>query len=124
MANPLAAAMGKAKTQMPQAEPHAKSLVSPTHKQKVAHKGRPAVEMPAKHGARASAIGKDKHASSNRAPKLPGLREPNGLQPGAGRGGMMIPPTGVKRFGDQGAPGRTVLQPKASKSHMGPRPVR
>lgn len=81
-------------------EPHAMSLHKPTHMQKV-KAGRKHV-VPLKGGARNSAVGRDMHKSSSKAPKLPGLKEPSGVIKGAGRGGMMNPPTGVKRFGDQG----------------------
>jgi hypothetical protein len=81
-------------------EPHATTLHRPTHKHKVAT-GRKHI-VPMKGGLRNSAAGRDRHTSSSKSPKLPGLREPSSLQKGVGRGGMMIPPTGVKRFGDQG----------------------
>lgn len=84
-------------------EPHATSLHRPTHKHKVAAGRRHVV--PLKGGARASAKGRDRHTSSSKAPKLPGLMEPDGLQQGVGAGGMMNPPQGVKRFGDQGLGG-------------------
>jgi hypothetical protein len=63
-----------ADTEVPHAEPHARGLHRPTHKHKVRHKGRPTVEMPRGHGARASAIGKD----SINGNRLPGLKEPSG----------------------------------------------
>jgi len=58
--------------------------------------------VPLKGGARKSAAGKDMHRSSSKSPMLPGLKEGSGVVKGAGRGGMMLPATGVKRFGDQG----------------------
>ncbi len=93
MKNPLAAAMGRASVERPEQAPHAKSLHSPTQKQQVRHKGRPAVEMKRSHGARASAVGRDMHRSSNMAPKIPGKREPSGIQ---------VAKKGPMRFGDQG----------------------
>ncbi len=90
MANPLAAAMGKASLQSPQAEKHATSLHSPTEKAKRMGKGRPAVEMKRGHGARKSAQGRDMRMG-NMNPPLPA-------------GNMDVQPVGpgVMRFGDQG----------------------
>lgn len=63
------------------------------HPHKVRHKGRPPVEMKRSHGARASAAGRDGHASSDKHPKLPGLREPSGIQ---SKGGQVKPHMGLK----------------------------
>src|SRR6266404_8727993 len=76
-------------------EPHATSLHRPTHMHKV-KAGRKHV-IPRKGGARMSAAGKDMHRSSSMSPMLPGVKEGSGVVKGAGSGGMMNPPKGVKR---------------------------
>lgn len=91
--NPLGA-FG-ATTRMPQDEPHhrAEGMAShPMHKHKVRHKGRHPVEMSRSHGARASAAGRDMLASSDKHPKLPGLKEPSGRVKAVGK--MVTPHRG------------------------------
>ena len=72
--NPLRGAF-IASNEQPQAEPHSRGLRHPAHLTKVAFRGRPPVEMPRGHGARATAKGRDLPVSSNKAPKLPGMKE-------------------------------------------------
>src|SRR5437764_13413131 len=89
--NPLA---GRyiARLETPHAEPHAPARKTAHqmhhpkhHPDKVTHKGRPMVEMPRGHGARASSAGRDVGA------KQPGLKEPSGIQ--RGRPGSVTKPS-------------------------------
>ncbi len=80
MRNPVSSGMNIAATRMPEDEPHHRGMDGmtshPQHKaHKVTHRGRPPVEMPRGHGMRASAAGRDRHRSSDIAPRLPGLKE-------------------------------------------------
>jgi hypothetical protein len=85
--NPFLAAL-----QTPQQEPHHKGQgtrkIGPTHKAKVAHKGRPPVEL--RGGARKSAMSRDTRMG-NAVPPLP-----------AGSNDVQAAMKGAMRFADQG----------------------
>jgi hypothetical protein len=83
------------KTALYEAEPHSMSLNTPTHTMKVSMAKRSPVPMPASHGARKSAAGRDKHRSSNVPPKIPGKMEPSGVQK-AMKGPAKFPDQGMK----------------------------
>lgn len=95
--NPLAGAF-IAHNETPSPEPHHRKQgmhSHPAHHHKVRHPGRPVVEMPRGHGARASAAGRDMHTSGSMGAKQPGLKEPSGIQrgnPGSKSIGAMVKP--------------------------------